>query len=102
MVGFKKIKFKRIEIFFKKLPRALAENAFLAFLGLVILSLILGAIYFYYCRNSAGVAVEIGKEEKPFGLDEKAQQRVLEEWQRQNQRFLETDLKKYPDPFRVD
>ena len=42
-----KIKTKKIKDSLKKLPRVLGENAFLAFLGLLVIALILGGLIFY-------------------------------------------------------
>ncbi|MDP2967333.1 MAG: hypothetical protein Q8N87_02900 [bacterium] len=94
-----KIKFNKIKIFFKKLPRILGEKAFLTFLFLLFISLILGGIIFYKYSILAEKA-EPRIIEKPLQFKEKVYQKVLDEWEAREKRFKETELKEYPDPFR--
>ncbi|MCJ7786674.1 hypothetical protein MUP06_00460 [Patescibacteria group bacterium] len=96
-----KIKFNKIKIFFKKLPRILGEKAFLAFLFLLFISLILGGIIFYKYSILAEKA-EPRIIEKPLQFKEKVYQEILNEWEAREKRFKETELKEYPDPFRID
>ncbi|MFQ6049567.1 MAG: hypothetical protein ACE5J0_00815 [Candidatus Paceibacterales bacterium] len=93
-----KLKPKKIKDFLKKLPRALGERAFLAFLGLFVLSLILGGLAFYKYSVLAK-KTELQTTEKPLQFKEKTYQKVLETWQEKEKRFKETDVKEYPDPF---
>ncbi len=92
------MKLRKIGSFFKKLPRVLGENSFLTFLGLLFVSLVLGALVFYKFSFSVG-------KEKPeiteasFRFQEKTYQAVLDEWQKRDQRLSEINLKLYPDPF---
>ena len=94
-----KIKFNKIKIFFKKLPRILGENAFLTFLSLLFISLILGGIIFYKYSILAEKA-EPPIIKKPLQFEEKIYQKILNEWEAREKRFKETELKEYPDPFR--
>ncbi len=97
MKFIKKIKTEKIKKFFKKLPRILAERALLIFLGGIFFSLLLGALIFYQYGILA--LKEIPVIEKPLEFNREVHQAVLNEWQRRNERFLKTDLKKYPNPF---
>jgi len=94
-----KIKTKKTKEFFQKLPRILGENAFLIFLGLLIIALILGGFIFY--KYSILVAkMEPQVIEKPLQFKEKTYQAVLKFWQEKEKRFKEVDFKEYPNPFR--
>jgi len=94
-----KIKTKKTKEFFQKLPRILGENAFLIFLGLLIIALILGGFIFY--KYSILVAkMEPQVIEKPLQFKEKTYQAVLKFWQEKEKRFQEVDFKEYPNPFR--
>jgi len=98
-----KIKFKKIKKFLKNLPRTLAEKSFLTFLGLLFVVLFLGSGVFYYSYVFlTEISDETIEEEKLLKLDMESQQKVLEEWQKRNEKFLEADIKEYPDPFKVD
>ena len=99
MFGLKKIKIKKIGSFLKKLPRILGERAFLTFLGLMILSLILGAIVFYkYSFLTKKIEPQI--TERPLKFKEKTYEDVLKSWQEREERFKKADFKEYPNPFR--
>jgi len=101
MKFIKKIKIEKIKnIFekFKKLPRILAEHVFLTILGLLFLSILLGAIIFY--QYSILALTEFPEVvEKPLMFKEKTCQVILDEWQARNKRFLEIGQKEYLDPF---
>ncbi|OIO46273.1 MAG: hypothetical protein AUJ31_02175 [Parcubacteria group bacterium CG1_02_39_15] len=95
----RRIKFKKIKDFLKKLPKTLGERAFLTFLALLLIALILGGLIFYK------YSISIDKEEptiseKPPQFEEKTYQTVLKTWQEKEKRFEEADSKTYPDPFR--
>ena len=101
MIKLPKLKTKKIKDFFKKLLRALGEKVFLTFLGLLLISLILGGIVFY----KYSILIKKTKPkiiEKPLQFKEKTYQEVLKIWQEKEKRFEDTDFKIYPDPFRVD
>lgn len=92
------MRFQKIKIFFKKLPRILAEKFFLTFLGLFFLSLIFNFIIFY--KYSFLAKKFLPKETKKFiQFDEKNYQEVLKFWQEKSERFQKTNLKKYPNLF---
>jgi len=90
-----KIELKKI----KKLPRILGERAFLTFLGLFFISLILG-FFIFYKYNILARKTELKTTEKPLQFDEKTFQEVLKFWQEKGKRFQEADFKKYPNPFK--
>lgn len=96
----KKIKFKELKKIFKKSPRVLAGRSFLFFLGLFFVVSVFGAAVFYYYINLTKISGEIVEKEKRLNFDAETQQKVLEEWQKRNERFLETDFKNYSDPFK--
>lgn len=101
MFKFKKIKFKRIKTVLNKTPLALAGNYFSTFLAISFFSVILALVVFY----QYGASVKNGKidiSEEVLQLNETAYQNILAEWQKRNQRFLETDANQYRDPFNED
>ena len=92
------LKFAQLKIRLKKLPKKLAEKAFLSFLGLFILSVVFGGFIFY----SYGVAPEeeildTGKTGLQFKSD--LYDQVLEIWDDDEQSFEKTDTKQYPNLF---
>jgi len=89
----------KIKIFFKKLPRILGEKAFLTFLFLLFISLILGGIIFYKYSILAEKA-ELRTIEEPLQFEEKIYQKILNEWGTREKIFKEAELKEYPDLFR--
>lgn len=101
MVKLKAIRSKGVKEFFKKLPITLAKKAFLTFLGLFTLSLILGAIIFYQ-YNILAKKIEPEAPEKPFRFESKTYQSILGIWQEKEQRFKETDSKQYPNLFKTE
>jgi hypothetical protein len=94
-----KRKFKRISRLFKRLPEALARNAFSTFLGLLLIALIFGAFVFWQYSILAKSSVEIGEEEKPLEFEKRIYQAVLREWQDRNERFSEAGTEEYLNPF---
>ena len=95
----KRIKLNKIKNFLKKLPRNLGKNSFSTLLGLLLLSLILGALVFYQYSILAGREKPEVVEE-PLQFEEKTYQIIFDEWQKRTERFSEAELKEYPDPFR--
>jgi len=94
-----KLKFKKITDPLKKLPRIFGEHAFLTFLGLLLIALILGALIFY----QYSFLVEKTKPkvvEKLLKFKEETYQEVLKAWQGREREFKEIDLKEYQNPFR--
>lgn len=95
-----KVKIKKIKEFLKRLPRTLGDKAFLTFLVFLLMALIFGGIIFYK-YNILVKKVQPEIVEKPIQFKEKAYQDVLKTWQEKEERFKETDLKQYPDPFKA-
>jgi len=104
MADLKNIKTKRIKLggikqFFKKLPRALAEKAFLTFLGLLLISAVLSATIFYQYYISIQGTPEITDEEYILKFDDKVYQNILNEWKEKNEKISQLDRKEYLNPF---
>lgn len=82
----------------KKLPRFLGRHAFLTFLGLLLLSLVLGSFIFYqYSILAAKEKPEV--IEKPLQFKEETYQEVLKIWQVRQTRFEQANLKEHLNPF---
>jgi len=99
MFNLKKIKVEKIKGGLNKWLRGLAENAFLTFLALFIISLIIGAIIFVRCSILVEMPADNLGEEKVFKFESKTYQKILKEWQAKNERFSKIDTKKYLNPF---
>lgn len=92
-------KLDKIKLFFKKLPKILAEHAFLASLILIFVSLVLGGFVFYRYYTLAQVSEPLiikGWVE----FDEEIYQEVLGEQKTRQERFEAVGLQEYPNPFR--
>ncbi|KPJ56061.1 hypothetical protein AMJ49_05810 [Parcubacteria bacterium DG_74_2] len=95
----KKIKLDKWKKFFKKLPRNLAEQSFRSFMFFVLFALIFGGCLFYkYSILAERKEPEISK--KPIEFREDILKNVLNEWQKREIKFNETETKKYPDLFK--
>ena len=92
------LKLKKFKVFIKKLPRKLAENYFLTFFVLILISVLIGLVIFYQSNNGVGNSTTISEEEV-LKFDEVTYQKVLEEWQKRNQNLLNLVDKEYSDPF---
>ncbi|MDO8663228.1 MAG: hypothetical protein Q7K28_00085 [Candidatus Wildermuthbacteria bacterium] len=92
---------KKIKIYFQRLPRILGEHAFLAFLGLFAVTLILGGLIFYKYNVLAGRAEVKKTEEKPLYFDENTYQNILKIWATREDKLEKADSEKYQDPFRL-
>jgi hypothetical protein len=99
MPNLKRIKLNRIKDFFKKSLRNMAENCFFTFLGLFILSLILGIVIFTRYSILAEMPAENMGAGKVFKFETKIYQKVLKEWQEKNEIFSQAGTKKYSNPF---
>jgi len=99
MIKLKKVQLKKIRGLLKKLPKILGERAFLTFLGLMVLSLTLGAFLFYK-YNFLTKKIEPQITEKPLKFKEKTYEDVLKIWQEREERFKKAEFKEYPNPFR--
>jgi len=99
MSKFKKINLKniKVKIFFRISPETLADKAFLIFLGLLSIALILGAVIFYKYSNLIRENPSASKESPQF--KEEAYEDVLRVWQEKEEKLGVIDLKKYPDSF---
>ncbi len=98
MINFKIFQLKNLGSFLKKLPIVLGENAFLIFLGLLLLSLNFGGIVFfrYYTLSEKEVPQIIDGQ---LQFNNKAYQEILEIWEERDQKFEKTTLKEYVSPF---
>jgi cytochrome b561 len=94
-----KLDLPKIKIYLKRLPRILAEHAFLAFFGLFLLTLLLGGVLFYWFGFSVE-RMELETVKKQSQFNEAVFQKFLKEWQEREERFLEAETKTYADPFR--
>jgi hypothetical protein len=99
MSKLRTINFKKIRLFFGKLPKILGENAFWTFLGLFIIALLIGGIIFYR-YNILPKKVEVPSPEGILKFQEEDYQQVLQVWQAKELNFQEADLKEYPNPFK--
>jgi len=100
MFKLKKQQFKKIKIFFKRLPKILGEHAFLTSLMLFFIAVILGGLVFY----KYSILAEQRKSEFSENLlyfDEKSFEAVLKIWQDREIKFQEADSKQYSNPFKI-
>lgn len=94
----KKIRFDKIKVVFGKLPRILGEKAFLTFLGLLVVFLVFGAFLFYkYIFLVEKAQPEVIEGSLQF--NERLFQKILEKSRDKQEKFKETETKKYPDAF---
>lgn len=100
MMKFPKIKLNKIITFSRKVPRAIAERAFLYFLLLFLISLILGGLIFYQ-YNILTKRKEVMRAGNSLQFEEKAYEDVLKIWQEREKIFKEAGTKKYFDIFKA-
>lgn len=94
----KEIKFNKIKVVIKKLPKTLGKNILLTFLGLLSIFLIFGAVLFYkYIFLVEKMEPDIPEQSIQF--NEKLFQEILEKFEEKQQKLEETKTKEYPDPF---
>lgn len=94
-----RIDVNKIRRYLKKTPLVLAERTFICFLVILFLDLIFGAIVFYrYSILSWKEPVE--SREVSLEFNEKLYQKILKEIEQREKRFLETEFKDYPNPFK--
>ncbi len=99
MFKLKGAKTKRAGDFLKRLPRRLAERAFLTFLGLLVFSLLIGGAVFYkYGYLAKRTRATIVK--RPMKFKELSYKNILKIWQKREEKFKKADLKEYPNPFK--
>jgi hypothetical protein len=92
MIKLKKINLKNIKISFRISPKTLADKAFLIFLGLLSIALILGAVIFYKYSNLIKESPSVYRESPQF--KEEAYKDVLRVWQEREGKLGVIDLKK--------
>lgn len=92
-----KINLNKVEVFLAKLPRLISEHAFLAFIFLLCVVFILTGFVFYGYKTAVASPVSPGEDQLKF--DQKNYQRVLQEWQKRNEKIKNTGSKQYPNPF---
>lgn len=95
---FPKLKNKKIKIFFQRLPRVLAEKAFLTFLGLFFAALILAGFVFYkYSISAKRVEPKITDQQAVF--PEEMRSSVLKFWEEREKRFEAAGSQNFSNPF---
>lgn len=92
------LKFNKIKNFLKKIPRILAERAFLFFLFLFLISLIFG-IFIFYKYNILVKKTEVKITKQPTQLNQKAYEDILNIWQEREKKLKEIESKQYQNPF---
>lgn len=90
---------KKAKKVLSEIPRILAENAFLAFLGMLLMSLFLAGILFYKYSVSVEKA-ELKAVDQSVGFKMEAYNEVLRVWQEREKRFREAGSKDYSNPFK--
>ena len=84
--------------FLKKIPEGIANKSFSAFLILSLLAfLIAGFIFYKYYYKIEKFEPEIIGEQ--FKIDKESYQELLNFWNLRQQKFEETGLNEYKDPF---
>jgi len=96
-----RIKMKGTKGSFKKILLKLGERAFLIFLGLFIIVLILGAVI-YYQYNILAKKKEVQAIKEPLQFQEKTYQSVFRIWQEREKKIEEAGLKEYSNPFEIN
>ncbi|MCX6760811.1 MAG: hypothetical protein NTZ84_01735 [Candidatus Nealsonbacteria bacterium] len=99
MPKLKIIKLNKIKKFLIKSLRTLAEHSFLTFLALFIISLALGVMIFFQFNALVESPAKSVEGEKSSKVEEKAYQKIKEEWDRRSIVLSGTELQKYPNPF---
>lgn len=92
--------FKEKKKALKKIPRILAEHAFLTFLGLLLINLIFGGMIFYQYSVLVN-KVELKSIESRNQFKEKDYQSLLQIWQEKESKKAEIDSKNYPNLFQT-
>jgi hypothetical protein len=93
-----KIKFEKIRKIITALPVMMARRAFLTFLFLLFLAVGMGAVLFYRSGYFTQKS-DLGGGEYKTGINDKVYQDVLNQWQKDNQRFNDADSKIYKNIF---
>lgn len=90
--------FNKIVLFFKRVPRWLAENDFFVSLVFILIAVILGGFVFYKYSFLAERA-EPDVLDSGTALNEKALEELLRLWQERQERFDQIEFKDYHNPF---
>jgi len=94
---------RKIKQNLKKLPKGLAENAFLVSLILFFLALILGGLELYQCISLIEKKEQkINTTGKILLFNEKSFQEILNIWQERQKRFEEIKPEEFLHLFRFD
>lgn len=93
------INFKKIKYYFLKIPGLLAENAFLTFLGLFLIVLVISSILFYKYDILIKKTV-IKTDDQPIEFKEQIHSSVIQIWQEREKKLEQADSKIYLNPFR--
>lgn len=98
-MGFPKLKIKKLKQFFAKSPRALAESAFLTFLGLFLIVLAVSAVLFYK-YNILIKKTDLKVTDQPIEFKKEIYDSVLQVWQDREKNLNEADSQNYSSPFK--
>lgn len=93
-----KLLLKKIKGLAIKLPKTLAEHAFLTFWGLLFLSLILGGVL-YYKYDAAFKKAEVDVFIKHSKFKENTFRNIINEWEKRERNFKEAEFRDYQNPF---
>lgn len=83
-----------------KIPRLLGERPFFTLSMFLLLALALAGLLFY-CVNVLPAKKSQASLQKPIQLEENVYQKVLETWGKREEKLKESEIKSYPDPFKV-
>ena len=98
MKKFEKGKIEKIKRFVKRIPLFLAKKAIQLALSLLILSSVIGIIFFYQC-NILLIEKELKTLDNDCPLNENNYNKVLEAWEENDLKLNELELKVYDDIF---
>ena len=91
--------FRKLKDKLSKFGRISAEHAFLSFLVLAFIALLIGGLLFYqYSILVQRAEPQINQE--PIQFKEKLYQKVLKQWQARDERLEEAQEKEYLDIFK--
>jgi len=97
-VEIKKSEINKIKKFIKKTPLFVARNVVQVSMGLLLLAFIIGAVFFYKC-NILSVKREVETLDNSCPLNESNYNKVLEVWNRNDQKFNEASFKYHDNIF---
>ncbi|MDO8424783.1 MAG: hypothetical protein Q7S70_02470 [bacterium] len=94
-----KLEIKKIKIFFTRIPRVLAKNAFLTFLGLFLIVLAGNGILFYKYNISVKKA-DLKITDQPIEFPKDIHDQILRIWQEREKKLGEIGSRGYLNPFK--